>query len=230
MFFYIKRRNITLLEVVISLTLLTLLMGTLFSVYRMVSASETALEKRQEAGFLNRYLAVRLEAVIGHAAPFESKDKIFFTDRAPIVQGESLVLLYESGCDLDPLFSSYALGRLFVDEKGRLVLASWPNPYLKDSPKEPMRQEILLEGVKEMRLFFWVPKEPGKMVETESVGVGGTDKPLGGQWIQGWQKSWKSLPLLVKVEIERETGPLVFHIFVPHSDKAIDLTQLDGGS
>lgn len=208
----LRRSSMTIIEVLISMALTILAITTLLYFYYQVDEVNRSIEKVQEESFQSRYLEGRLAAVLPKIIGENdlSKDFIFATTdgKSGLTKGgtSTLLFMYDNGVDLNPDFSNHVLGRLYVSERGDLMLAMWPAParWRSDQPV-PMRKELLFEGVEEIAFGFFVPPQKDKKTKVEGEG-----------WIDEWKNEYKQLPALVSIDLkveregEKETMKYVF--------------------
>lgn len=186
-----KKRALTLIEVMISLGLLSLLIATLFFWYNNLSKRKEEFLKLKNPLMEERYALQRLQKILPSAAT------PFFTST-----DNGLVFLFEHPLCANPHLSSQVLGKLYFDKEAQcLCLGVWPKPEKENAPKSPSYTTILLDGVSSCFFEFYYPPNPLKLtVDPEAVG-----KP---QPFEGWQKEWLStyqtLPALVKICVTRD--------------------------
>lgn len=157
------KRHFTLLETLIALGITMLILSTLTFFYRQIDAINSQVEKVQDNSFRMRYVENRLAAILPNAVSEadEKKDFFFYTTSSSIsfgMQGSpTLLFTYDNGVKLDKPFSNHVLGRLYLDSDGNLCLATWPSPSRwVEGVTPPMKKEVLLEGVRELNLGFFV--------------------------------------------------------------------------
>jgi type II secretory pathway pseudopilin PulG len=224
----IAKRHMTLIEVIIAMTLVSVLLTALMGYYGQIEIIRYDVDRAQDEGFQLRYLQARLAYVLPRILPFKwpqkesekSRDYFFFTtgSEGGSPQFSDLVFSYDNGIDLDEKFSNNVLGRLFVeetDDNNYLILATWPVPrcWTKEDESPPIRKEVLIDRVEELQFaFFHPPEEPEKVRRTPSaIGgptIAGEVEIERNQWYTNWNQSFKALPAIVKVRIKRsvQTG------------------------
>jgi len=149
-------------------------------------------------------LKTRLGDVIPQAKVEKKLKGYFFTlpEDPSLSISESLVFYYENGVSKNKPFSNYVLGRLFVDDLKRLVLATWPTPIdWIEGQLPPSHLEILAENISEITFFFYVPPETNaKEFIKEDLPY-----PTSG-WINEWSKDLGVLPPMLKIQLRDEKG------------------------
>lgn len=172
----LKKRYMTLLELLIGMSLTMGLLSILAFFYYQIDQINTASEKTQKEIFHLQYVENRLNHVIPHIIAGKPNHFYFFTsttshgifaDASP-----SLIFQYETGTDLDDSRAVTALGRLFLDRNNRLCLATWPDP--TDGENDPAtlleqstaRIEVLLEKVVSVGFQFYVAPDRDRSIVT----------------------------------------------------------------
>ncbi|GEM_PF-2097717 len=182
----IRKRSLTLIEVLISASLLVLLLSTLFGTYFTFVKSQRVLEKRETQAFQELYLQTRLAEVFSKMAPEivkggaqkkEQSTYFYFSPASHGVEGTgSLTFTYFNGTGAGPDFSNQVIGKIFVDKAGRLILLTWPwiERELKQDeiPGEKFRMEVL---TKEITSATWniyrapTKESKGKTIDPEGI-------------------------------------------------------------
>jgi hypothetical protein len=162
-----KRRLMTLLELVIAMSLISLLLILLAFFYQDMHSIDKAADTLQKENFQIRYAENRLAKIIpeildGH----QCKGHPFFytSDHTGALQFShtpSLTFLFDNKASIEPDRSNTLLGRLYVDSQKRLCLMTWPAPTNKKawSSIPPSKKEILLENVSGLSFEFYVPPD-----------------------------------------------------------------------
>ncbi len=221
-----RKRALTLIEVVISLSLLTLLLGVLFSSYGSLMTEGAMIEKKREEVFGVRYLELRLNTLFSKICWSKEKDgNVLYTERIPAGPYESLLFAFENGDDTDEHFCNKNLGRLFVDHEGRLILASWPKPKSEEDYKKEMRLEVLAEGVEDLKFSFYVPHDLKKVVESEGIRDNEGSEPPRIGWIEYWNLAWHRIPPMIRVNFSHHGNGREFYFFVNKHDYPLNYTD-----
>lgn len=200
----LRKCPFTLLEVLISLSLTVIIMGVLLSAYFQAESLSRDGEKMQRAIQPKRALAARLEEIFVNLETPKQNEQFFFT---PTVN--ELLFSYHNGANLDPAFSGEVLGRLFLDDKGHLVMLTWPPRKLwPEGGFPPFRREVLLEGIQEIRFKFFATA-----AET-----------LAARWVEIWPKETQDLPGIIQLIITpHNAAPENFYFFVPQKIGVVKL-------
>lgn len=192
-----KKRAFTLLEVLISCSLLTLLMGTLFFSYRQVASP---LPKEEEESFWK----VREESFVQKRLTrvFKTAETLFSTEK-------SLVFTFERPPSDNPYLSGTVLGALFHDpQENVLALTLWPDP--QTHLRTPSETTLLLENVKKATFsFYFPPPSTYHPVDPQKIG---DSYPLTG-WQDVWKKTYQTLPVMLKICVTYGNDQTVDYIF-----------------
>ncbi|MCB1136028.1 MAG: prepilin-type N-terminal cleavage/methylation domain-containing protein [Chlamydiia bacterium] len=197
----------TLIELLISMALLSVLMTVLYAVYGQVQSLQRSVEAQREESFRWRQAKGRLLSSLSHASKKGKKSAFYSEGVSALAPMGSLVFTWDNGVDIKPEFAGMVLSRLYVDESQRLCLAIWP--IQSEEPDYRMRKEVLMEHVKEWSFAFFLP----------SAG-GGEDKVSG--WLEEWAKERDGIPPMVRIKLELENGdPGEFNLTLHNSDYTI---------
>lgn len=204
----------TLLETLIAMTLLSLLLVFVFGFFRQFSVTNQAVEQVERQSFQIRYIEVRLGFIFERIVNEKARDRDFYFYTEPssnrYVTSQSLVFTFNNEPRLDPLFSSDVLGKLYVDDQKRLILAIWP--LFSDHPKETMKEEVLAYGVQQVKYAFYFPPEP--VNDTKDIQNKNHDPekktPERDVWHEEWLPSYDQMPVIIKMSItfENPSHPL----------------------
>ncbi len=188
-----KKRAVSLIEVIISLGLLALLLSILFSWYSSLTRSKEELSQTKMPLLEKRYAHQRLQNIFNEPAlPLFTAQN----DR------KSLVFTFNRGPYALPELSGKVLAKLYFDEEMEaLALGLWPMPKQDNVLKEPHETIILLDRVQECKLSFYNPPDPFKMI-VDPEEVGKSQAPTG--WSKEWKSSYNSFPALLKIKIKRQ--------------------------
>ncbi len=182
-----RKHSITLVELLISLSLLTLLLSTLFFWYRHHTVQKNKIEKLKHPYLEERYLWQRL-------------DHIVLAAESPVLGDSStLVFRFDRGVSRDPKLSDRVVGKIYHDPGTRtLCLGVWPDFEDSKAVTEPSLSLTLLDEVDELKLRFYSPPNPfKKVVDPDQVG---NPRPQ-----DGWQSVWtfKQVPAFVHMTLTR---------------------------
>lgn len=206
-----RKRPLTLLEVVIALSLLSLLLTTLFSVYATLQRADLSLQEIHNQQLKSRSLEIQLKNALVCSLPVEKEKTYFFTE--DLFGHPSLIFSYDRGPQTDPFLSGVVLGRLYLSQNQELVLTTWPDPCRKEACGYCF-EEILAEGVESLQFLFYAPPNKQLVVETEEAGA--KKHPAPGL-SSTWEKSYEFLPPLVQIHLLfTEQKEQKLYLYLPH--------------
>jgi hypothetical protein len=194
-----RKRFFTLIEVLISMTLMAFLSTTLFFWVRFALTTNRSFQDTKWIYLEEHYCFERVEALLSKSIyQKDSPTKIhtFFSHE------NRLVFTCDFGSNPQPKLSKDVLAELFLDEDHILSIAVWPVP-LKGSKIEETPHSVLplLDHVEKIEYSFYFPPEPSLLiVKPEEVGA---IRPKEG-WNDTWDKSFGKLPALAKIIIHRQ--------------------------
>ncbi len=186
-----RKRSLTLLEVVIALGLAAILLTTLFGFYRQLFLARANIQKNKETVLQRVWVQQRLAQVFEKAEAEIEEDKglVFYTAEHPHATGPALHFYYDHGMDPDPDYCGTLKAMLYLTPQKELMLQVGP-----------ARKEVLLQGASQLQFAFFDPKEK--------------------IWQTGWGEKNEVLPPMVKLTIKTEKeDPFVF--FLPGAFKKI---------
>ncbi len=199
----VRRKSLfTLIELCVAIALISVLLTTLFGMYRYLNLLENRIDKEYTKTSRIQYLQTRLGDILPKAIFANSEGYYFYTTQGESFLGESLVFTFDNGIDILPWFSNCVLARLYVDKHYRLCLAIWPLPKLWKMQPPPMRKEILFENVERLFFYFYMPPYREKEAKNASQTIHDEEiRPIPDEWNTQWKKEFNELPALVKVKI-----------------------------
>lgn len=204
--------SLTLIEVLIALSLSSIIMTAMFYFYQKAIRLDGEIQKVEERVFSLRLLESRLMKIVPKSlSPKEAeKDFYFLTGYQDQISKSGtpyLLFSYDRGIDIDPQFSNVVLGRLYVDKKGRLMLVTAPAPSRWNPPSLPIKREMLMKGVENISFSFYNPPEKDRAPLKNSKprilrGIILEDPEVKGGFLKEWKNEYGMLPALIKIEIE----------------------------
>jgi hypothetical protein len=131
-----RKRTLTLLEVLLAATLLSILMGCLFY-------------SQKEAAVINNHIGqIKQNLLIEER--FRLKLGIILNKKTDLKWHEAgLLIQYDNGVDMDAAFCGPVISHLFYDNH-KILLVTWPL-----EAAAPERVEVLLEQVNNLSFFFY---------------------------------------------------------------------------
>ena len=202
---------LTLIEVMIALGLSSLIMTTMFYFYQKAARLDLEIRKVEHQVFSLRLLESQLMRIIPKSVSTTEAGRDFFfltgmSDQISKNGTPYLLFSYDRGVDIDPLFANIVLGRLYVDKKSRLILATWPaiSRWPVDKRPPPMKREVLMDNVSSIAFSFYNPpdkKKNNEIIPRRSIrGIVMEDAEVG--FLKDWKNEYATLPALMKLEIE----------------------------
>ncbi len=186
-----KRRSFTLIETMICLSLLSLLLGSLFFWYQHISIQKSKLHAVKWPILEERFAQQRLNTVLR-----TTQKELFFSPTK-----DQLFFLFQRGSHPEPLLGGTVLGCLFYDENNHsLYLRIWPNPIDGEILEEPTQVLKILDRIDHAEFKFYSPEDRFKLAV--SPGEVGKEKPETG-WQSLWKKEYETLPALIKIQLRR---------------------------
>lgn len=186
-----KKRSLTLIEIMIALGLAGLLLTTLFSFYQQLFITRAQLQKSKEVATQRIWVQERLIQVFSQIATEVEEDLglAFYLGKEASAQSSVLNFYYDNGMDPDPHYSGVIKAMLFLNQKKELLLQL-----------SPSRKEVLMEGVKDLQVLFFDPKEK--------------------VWGSDWENQEGGLPPMIKLTLTDATAT-DFVFFLPSALKKI---------
>lgn len=190
-----KKRSFSLIEILISVTLLALLTSSLFYSYRKIN-----FEKKEASHLLKplleeRYADIKLFRFLSKAQ-FE-QETLFYT------QDNHLFFIFDHGAHKEPLLSGSVLGHLYWEKKTETIYLE-VRPHPQSGKETPFLTYEILPHVQDLSFnFYYPPTDPKKIVDPKTVGD--TIPQIG--WQEEWKKGYHVLPTFIKVLVKR---PLFF--------------------
>lgn len=187
-----RRQHATLLEVLIALSLTTLLVSLLFFSYRQTTKTlgetQDLLWQTEEQYGLRK----RLDTVLPEILPVDEKTP-FYTET--INDFPSLVFAYNNGVDSEHEYSGDVIGRLYIDQENRLILATWPAPGRWRIQPPPYRTVTLLSEVDHLEIRCFEPPDFDPNPIKSPTGIPD-------EWNDVWKEEYKTIPALVRLIID----------------------------
>jgi hypothetical protein len=209
-----KKRYASLIEVLIAMVLTVLVLMTLMFFYRQTTSINSEIEKVKTEHFRLRFVEKRLSDVLTRTISDKGKktDFLFFSlndEGLGLPGSQSLIFTFNNGVSKDKAFSNDVVGRLYLDQQKRLILAYWPLPKRwEGSSQLPMKKETLLEGVESLGFEFFIPPEKAgeASLKKNAASEAPAPEPKGAWRRQLWLRDFQKLPAMVKVDITFSEG------------------------
>jgi len=216
-----KRYSFSLVELIVAMTLIAIVFAGFSTIFVHFALHESHMASRTKKFAHLQLHASSLQRIISSAAFDRDSKYCFYTEepQSSQEQGVGLVFTFNRGVDRDPDFSNINIARLFLNKKGKLILASWPDPKLFKGDPPPIRKEVFFTNVASFSMRFYSFKEPKQ--NAKSV-------PQKGVWLDTWEREYKTQPQLIEISLtfnEGESGmpkDLLFSCVVPRSFPLIE--------
>jgi hypothetical protein len=226
----IRKRGLTLLEIMIASVLTAMVIFSLLFFYRQVGEISLQTDRVRDEHFKMRHVEGRLMRIFPRA--ISAKDELTFfsfdDDKLGKEGSQTLIFTFDNDITLDKRFANTVVARLFVDPEGRLWLVYWPSPKRwTGQTAPPAKWELLLDGVKSVSYEFFIapdreeaPETPSQTPPKEGEVKKEEPKPTEtiepfpkGDWRkQPWVKEFNKLPAMVKmvVVMDKENQVVTF--------------------
>lgn len=145
------KKNFTLIELIVSLFLISTILFVLFKFFISISKVEISFEKSKKEIFFKNRMNVKLNTIF---SKLSSKTFKFYTEN------RSLFFEYDRGIDPDPAFSAIISSSLFINKKKELILRIY------SSDNKSLKDEVLAKNIKDLS-FEFIYKKNGK-IKTKS--------------------------------------------------------------
>ncbi|MBI2742285.1 MAG: hypothetical protein HYX48_00005 [Chlamydiales bacterium] len=175
-----RRRALSLLEVVIALSLTSILLFFLFGFYRQLTLLDVQAEKIQERISAREKTQLRLMQIFSNLPPEDEKTPpLFYTESTPEGVDLSLVFSFDQGVDTEEKLSGKVRGVLLLTKKGLLELHTLPL-----EGESIRRREVLMQQVNSLSFSFF--------------------DPIKESWVTSWDQENESLPPMVKISLKEK--------------------------
>ncbi len=178
-----KKHSLTLLEVCIAISLLGILLSSLWSMYRRWMSTYQIQQEKQIHIHKILFLKQRLEQIATSLAAIpaenEQETNTLFTPKQNSEGLPTVCFSYQNLLDFDPSFNGKVWSLLYVDPHKRLCLATW-------APDHKTRVDILLDSISSLSFAYFDPQT--------------------NLWRDDWPESLEHLPLWMKLQVNGENS------------------------
>ena len=204
----IKKHSFILIEIIISLFLITILLTFLFGYFSKITKIEIEIENIKNEVYKKNNLHIRLNNIFTQLNLKDFDQGRFYSKYEKDSKHLSLYLNYNNGIDPNPNFSEIVKAKLFVDDKNNLLLVIWP----KDNKIKTARKEILLTNINKIEYKFLGEKD----LQMEKYII---EKIAENSfWYKFWPKEKRILPSVVYIKINKNMD---FAFFLQSQDANI---------
>lgn len=198
----IKKNNFTLLEIIISLFLITIIITFLFGFFSKIMKLEKNIEEKKTKILAINHAQIRLTQVFSNVYQGDFiTSSPFYTKNSQNTKALTLYIRYDNKIDSEANFSLVVSAKLFVDENKNLSLET----YSRDEDEKP-RVEVLLKNVKKIEYNFLSNSD----LKLKKYKLDGISKNI--YWYKYWPKKAEFLPSAIKIKINNN---LDFAFFLP---------------
>lgn len=197
----------TLLETLVALSLLSILLMFIFGIFRQLTEVGRMSELAQKRTFQMRYLESRLAFLFERVVNENDKSRQFFFYSAPpqasLSRHPALVFTFYNEVRRDPYFSGDLLAKLYVDQAGRLKLATWPLFVAEAQLHDTLHEEVLFENVAFIQYRFYAAPEKLKSSRDVVPAAVQSDKKkaIKGVWQEDWSFDYAEMPSIIEIKI-----------------------------
>lgn len=222
-----SKRCMTLFEVLIALSLLSVLLAILFGFFRELTILNEDSKKNLKESFQARYAESRLSYVLSNIVNENDTKRTFYfyTMRDDISKFPSLIFTFDNGNVLDPYLAGDVLGRLFVDNDNHLCLAVAPLKSQKGQTEQELQSHIkleyLLDDVQNITFSFMTPileKNLEDKAKKEAKDTKESKNPSVGEWLPEWDKGFAQMPVIMKMGVDVSPNSLLKGVNANKSD------------
>jgi len=185
-----KKHSFTLIEFVISLFLITILLGCLFGYFSKIIKIEKDIEKLKKNVYERNHLHVGLNTIFSQIGSNNLEESSIFTTYEKNDKNPTLNITFDAGVDPDPDFSGIIKAKIYIDKTNNLVLETISNNKIK-AP----RQTPILSNIQTINYKFLSSKDLN-MQKYQQNKV--TDSLF---WYFFWPKEKKSTPRAICIKI-----------------------------
>lgn len=193
----LSKKPFVLLEILIGLSLMSMLLVFLFSFLAQNMRMEQKMEQARSALLERQNVQLRLQDLFTSLTRAQLQSPLY-TQPLSDDDTPSLILHFDNGIDPDPAFSGPLLARLYLENQN-LCLVFWP---LEE--KNKWRKEILLTHVTHLSYQFLHEKN----------------------WLISWPKERTDVPPLIRLQLQQEGRPLQFAFRLPLAEPFITYRRL----
>ena len=191
-----RRRCLTLIEMIVASVLSAVILTTLLATYMALSRAHHRSDEVRKTTQSLMYLRQRLGRVLTAAPNDKEVTPLFYTVPS---RGGGYELVFSYACGVDKQFGGQdVIGHLYWDDDERLWLTTWEHEIDADGERG-CRQEVLMEGAIELHFSFL-----GQVQESREVTQ---------RWVRDARWRYDTPPVMVWVEVETANIGTVTFVF-----------------
>lgn len=199
---YFKKRYFTLIEVIVSLSLITIIITFLFGYFTKITKVEHEIEHLKKIVYTKSNLQIRLNNIFSQLYSKDMNQSPFYTELEKNKKNMTLFINFDNGVDPDPNYSDIIKAKIYLDDKNNLVLEM----FSKDKKTKASRKEILYSNIKNIEYKFLSQSDLQiKSYMTEEINESFS-------WYNFWPEDRKNLPSVIYLKINSN---LDFAFFLP---------------
>ena len=145
-----KKRFFSLVEIVISLSLIAIILFFLFNHFVFITKYENKIQSIKKQSFKQAYLHSKLAYIFNQLS---IENPIFYLEKEKNNNLYSLNFFFDNGIDISPNFSHFLFGKIYVNKKKELILET-----LSDDKKNK-REEILFNNITDLTYQFYFKED-----------------------------------------------------------------------
>lgn len=209
-----KKKALTLLEVMISLSLMAVIITFIFSAFRQVTVANVKIQSAREVVLINKTIEQRLCRLFANIhvekeVPIDKNAKekppSFYTESTADSNGLALFMESLNGVDPDSDFCDLVKTQLYLSKKNELCLVT-----IGKSGEQ--RKEVLKDNVGELTFNFF--------------------DPVTRELLNSWDEKLEGLPIIIELVLKKKSSdkdPLEFAFMLPTDEKGIIYKKPFGG-
>ncbi|NGX63190.1 MAG: hypothetical protein KR126chlam6_00597 [Candidatus Anoxychlamydiales bacterium] len=197
----IKKKHLTLLEVIISLFLIGIILTFLFGFFAKIMKVEKNIEVKKEKIFETNHLHARLNYIFSNIYLGNFIDESPFYTKYDSNKNVILFINFDNKVDIDPNYSLDVRATLFIDDDKNLCLKL----FSKGNENET-REEIIFKNVNKLEYKFLANKD----LKIEKYRLEKISENI--NWYKYWSKKAENVPSCVYIKIN---DSLDFAFFLP---------------
>lgn len=200
-----KKNNFTLLEMIVSMFLISIIITCLFNFFSKMTKLEKTIEDKKTKIHEIHHAQIRLNQVFSNIYQGDFiNGSSFYTKNKKDFKHLVLYISYDNKTDSDPNFSSTVKGSIYINENKELCLET-----LSRDEHQESRVEILLKNVKGIEYQFLANSNSNlKKYKLKDI-----SKNI--SWYKIWPQKANILPSSIKIKIIKNDNSLDFAFFLP---------------
>lgn len=197
-----EKHLFTLIEVIISLFLITLVITFLFGFFTRIAKAEKQIEEIKKEVYQKNNFQIHLSNIFTQLYSKNYDQSPFYTEYDKNKKNLCLHVNFDNGVDPDPNYSHIIEAKIYVDEKNDLILEM----FSKDEKTKISRRKILFTNIKKFKCKFLSCNDLDmKPYIIEQINNNYF-------WYNFWPEKNKGVPFVVYIKINNDPD---FAFFLP---------------